>query len=421
MAQNYDISTKDFVRFTAGGLSVASFVEIRNALINKYKAVYGQDIDLSTGTADGVFVNDLALIINNIVQAMQTIYSNLNVNTASAKYLDNLCALSNVTRKSATRSNVSLQVTNNSSTQTTEFEDLTFVDRSGNEWYHSGTIQFDVNETKQVYVVCKTPGAVKAPAGWIDRTLEVTYLTVTQENDANIGSEQETDSALRARRNQSVGAAGTTVLESMVGSLLNISGVDDVKIYNNNSAMLITANDGTAIDAHSIYVIIRKQDGVTISDETIGTIIHDKLTPGIHSCKSLDETYGIPKSYTYVSELYGQTIPEAQQNLYWKEAIPEAPEVNIEIKPLSYFTTDEFDLIANSVMKYMNSLELGKIPTSSDIMLETLDADPKFRGNATYTVLNVTISTKSHDSYYKYTKFEHSFDSSANIWTLKLS
>ena len=56
------MNISNFITFTAGGLQIASFVEIREALIARYKEVYGTDIDLSTGTADGVFVNDLALI-----------------------------------------------------------------------------------------------------------------------------------------------------------------------------------------------------------------------------------------------------------------------------------------------------------------------------------------------------------------------
>ena len=60
-----DVDISNFIQFTKGGIKIASFVEVRESLINKYKEVYGSDIDLSTASADGVFVNNLALIINN--------------------------------------------------------------------------------------------------------------------------------------------------------------------------------------------------------------------------------------------------------------------------------------------------------------------------------------------------------------------
>ena len=391
MLQNYNLTINDFIRMTASGVQVASFVQIRSALIDRYKSVYGQDIDLSTGTADGVFVNDVALIINNILQAMQTMYSNLDVNTASGVYLDVLCALSNVRRKGSTYSNTSLLVTNPTNVMSTEYENLTFVDQAGTEWYHPGKVQFNANETKQLMVVCKEPGEIKAPAGWITQTLEVTYLTVKQENDANVGSNQETDVKLRARRTQSSGAAGVTVLESLIGALLNVSGIEDVEVYNNNKTTSTIAADGTTIDAHSIYVVIRKQDGVTIDDKTIGDIIHEKLTPGIHSCEFTGSN-GIAKSYVYTSEIYGVTIEESQQNVYWKEATPINPEIVVTIDTLDHFSSNEFDVIGPALIKYMNELRLGQIATSTDILIETVTSDPSFRTRPTFTVDNVAVS-----------------------------
>lgn len=419
MLQNYNLTINDFIRMTASGVQVASFVQIRSALIDRYKSVYGQDIDLSTGTADGVFVNDVALIINNILQAMQTMYSNLDVNTASGVYLDVLCALSNVRRKGSTYSNTSLLVTNPTNVTSTEYENLTFVDQAGTEWYHPGKVQFNANETKQLMVICKEPGEIKAPAGWITQTLEVTYLTVKQENDANVGSNQETDAKLRARRTQSSGAAGVTVLESLVGALLNVSGIEDVEVYNNNGTSDITAADGTTVDAHSVYVIIRKQAGVTIDDATIGTIIHEKLTPGIHSCDS-SGTSGIAKNYTYVSEVYGVTIAESQQNVYWKEATPISPDIIITIDILDFFTSDEFDTIGPALIKYMNEVKLGQIATSTDLLIETVSADPGFRSRPTYTVHDVQVSDAQSDTYYHYTTYTPK-KVTDNRWTLTLS
>ena len=73
---------------------------------------------------------------------------------------------------------------------------------------------------------------------------------MVQEKDADIGSPEESDTELRARRNQSGGAAGVTVLESLLGALLNVVGIEDVKIYNNNTNAATTSADETTVDAH---------------------------------------------------------------------------------------------------------------------------------------------------------------------------
>ena len=39
MLQNYDVDIQNFIKFTSSGVEVASFVQIRDALINKYKDV----------------------------------------------------------------------------------------------------------------------------------------------------------------------------------------------------------------------------------------------------------------------------------------------------------------------------------------------------------------------------------------------
>ena len=66
MLQNNIVNIDEIIKLTNAGLKIATFTQIRAALIDRYKSIYGSDIDLSTGSADGIFVNDLALIINNI-------------------------------------------------------------------------------------------------------------------------------------------------------------------------------------------------------------------------------------------------------------------------------------------------------------------------------------------------------------------
>ena len=405
----------NFVSFTAGGLQTATFVEVREALIARYKEVYGNDIDLSTGSADGIFVNDLSLIINNILLTMQTLYSNLDVRTATGTYLDTLCALANVSRKPATYSSTYLKVTNTGATTTGVLNDLTFVDKSGIEWTASDPVEIKAGETKSILVTCNEAGAVSAPAGWITQTLELSYLTVVQEKDANIGSEEESDSELRARRNQSSGAAGVTVLESLLGALLNVVGIEDAKIYNNNTTAAITSADGTTVDAHSVYVVLRKDPAVIIEDSVIGNIIHGKLTPGIHSCDSAVET---KKSYQYISSVEGVEITESEQNVYWKEAVPIAPKITINITPYSFYSSDEQDNIGNALIKYLNALSLSTAPTANNMIIQTVLADPKFKGNATYAVNSVTFTqTSNPDTYFNYAKatFSPSTGNTINI------
>lgn len=417
---------KDFVRFDASGVNVANFTEIRSELIKRYKEAYGSDIDLSTSSADGVFVNNLSLIMNNILQTMLTLYSNLDVENASGKYLDTLCNLSNIIRKEATPSSVSLQITNVGSDTLTNIDRLTFIDKSGVAWIYTTENPLSIarNETKEISAICEQPGPTEAPVGFIAGMLQNYPLQITQKENAIVGRDAETDDELRARRSKSLGGSSLTILESLIGSLMTISGINDVHIYNNNENKTKTAKDGTVIDSHSIYCILRLDGTVNVSDETIGNIIHSKLTPGVRTTP-LNETVGNTgkaKSYTFVEKSYNTAIAESNQLIYWKEAVPIAPQIEIKISTYDFFTADEINTIGNRVINYLNKLPLSENLDKNKILIEAVQADPKFKGNLTYYVNSVTIDTSRYesnpDTYYHYTDI--SSTNVGNTYTITL-
>ncbi len=417
---------KDFVRFDASGVNVANFTEIRSELIKRYKEAYGSDIDLSTSSADGVFVNNLSLIMNNILQTMLTLYSNLDVENASGKYLDTLCNLSNIIRKEATPSSVSLQITNVGSDTLTNIDRLTFIDKSGVAWIYTTKNPLSIarNETKEISAICEQPGPTEAPVGFIAGMIQNYPLQIAQKENAIVGRDAETDDELRARRSKSLGGSSLTILESLVGSLMTISGITDVYIYNNNENKTKAAKDGTIIDNHSVYCILRLDGTVNVSDETIGNIIHSKLTPGVRTTP-LNETVGNTgkaKSYTFVEKSYNTSIAESNQLIYWKEAVPIAPEVKIQISTYDFFTADEIDTIGNRVINYLNKLPLSENLDKNKILIEAVQADPKFKGNLTYYVNSVTVDTSKYesnpDTYFHYTDI--SSTNVGNTYTISL-
>lgn len=435
-SRNFNIG--NLIQYKSGGLEVATFVDIREALITRYKEVYGSDIDVSTASADGVFINDMAMIINNILQVCKMTYANLNVETASGIYLDALCKLANVTRQPATRSTASLVVTNLLGSSQT-FGDLdannnktntiTFVDKAGTEWTYRNTsmqsnspaLELSANESAEVTVECSESGPVDAPAGWITQTAIAMNLSVTQPTNCIQGENAESDQALRKRRSQSSGASGTAVLESLSGSLLNISGINDVRIYNNNGLDNMTAADNTSIPAHNVYVVIRQQDGLNIDDSSIGSLIYEKMTPGIKSTETSDSTTGVNKSFIYTPQMLGATITSFSQTVYWKVAKPISPQLTITIIPNTSFNTSEIPAIVNAIYEYANGLQLTEKLTSDNVFIEAFQADPMFKSQRTYSLTSSNVTVASHtntDTYYKYDSY--SFEKSGNNYVISI-
>ena len=401
-----DVDISNFIQFTKGGIKIASFVEVRESLINKYKEVYGSDIDLSTASADGVFVNNLALIINNILQSFKSLYQNLDVNYASGIYLDTLCSLSNVTRKPASNSTASLNITNQGSARFNQTY-VPFVDGNGTEWVYNGNINLGPGESTSIVVKCTEIGPVKAPINFINKTLQLTDLLVEQPKEALVGESRETDANLRARRAQSSGADGTTVLESLAGSLLEISGIRDVKIYNHqSSADNDKSKDNTTLLPHSIYVILRYNENLTINDETIADIIYQKLTPGILTTPCSNTSYNI--AYDYHPSTLSSVVTLYDSIVNWKKAPSVHPTITISLTKQSSYDVSEEDIIKENLIEYLNNLPLSTDLTNNMLISEVSSYDPLFLSQSTYIINSISITGSSNnvytnpDAYYKY-------------------
>lgn len=416
MIQNNEVDISEFIKINNSGVIVASFVQIREALIKKYKETYGQDIDLSTGTADGIFINDLALIINNILQSFKNITNNLDVNVASGKYLENLCNLTNIQRKPETRSTVSIDITNSGTTSSDAFNEgeLIVVDTSAVTWKNITAIpSIGAGEKISIMFECEERGQLQAPANSIYQTLDGSYtnLIISQPNDAFVGLKEETDDELRDRRSQSAGADGVTVLDSLIGALLKISGIRDVYIYNNQSSSDKVMKDNTTVLSHNIYVVLRYEEGTIVEDSDIADIIYTKLTPGISSTP-FNKTGGSSGEYKEkeIKQSYlGINIEYFNEIMYWKKATPVNPKITITLLPYDNWNDIEKENIKNELVDYLNSLPLSSDLYSQQILINVGQSDPLFLGKPTYSVSSVIIEGAQNgiytnkNTYYKYT------------------
>ena len=413
--KNNKLSIATLVSFTRNGVVVATYQEIRKVLTDAFKNIYGRDIDLSSASADGVYVETLCLMISNILQSFKQYYAQLDVRTASGVYLENLCALSNIRRKDATYSTCSITLTlSNTETQPYVTKEISLADKNGNVWTCSSDsdMTFQPGVAQSLIFTCEEIGPISAPIGWIDKTVNTEKsFTIQQNKDAIIGSYAESDSELRARRNASLGSTGATVLETMVGTLYQLGPILDVKIYNNDTDKSITALDGTTVQVHDIYVVIRKQQNVDIADSKIASAIYEKLTPGIRTTNSSGNN-GIAKTYVYKQSPVGTPLEsEVVQNVYWKEAVPVKPKCVITISTTSNYGSANdktSQQIAAKVIQYLNGIKLSGQVNVNKLWNVVTYADPKFRGEETYSIDSITFNDGTSiynlpDTYFNYT------------------
>lgn len=436
------------ITITNAGFEVASYPEIREALVQRMKEIYGSDIDVSTGSADGIWIESLSLVINNILQSFLQLNANLNPDTATGIYLDVLASLTNVIRKRATKSKASVLLLNNGAEDITinQSSDVPFqlVDKAGVTWTVAsqnvtlvGTKTRDADKEKyasykgeSVICECDEYGSIRAEKGWIDDTMELNgNIVVTQEETAQVGSNAETDSELRARRNSYLASNSRTVTEGLTSSLLDITGIKDCLVYSNNTNGEIHTDSGdrTPIPAHSIYVVLRYDDFVSVSDLDVASIIYNKMTPGIATTKPSDTSTAV--TYNMLTDV------GIAQPIYWKKAKGIAPQVVITITPNEYFASGTEDTgyrnesstnyaIATNVRDYLNGLQINEPITQINITNKVFYSDPLFKSHTTFAIKSITVGGsetdyKNSDSYYKYTNLSVTKSGNDFVITLK--
>ena len=78
------------VQIDGNGLSVRAYREIREALAENMKGIFGSDLDLSPSSPDGQLLDLFCYAYSDVAEALQGAASGLDLSSAEGTYLDNL-------------------------------------------------------------------------------------------------------------------------------------------------------------------------------------------------------------------------------------------------------------------------------------------------------------------------------------------
>jgi uncharacterized phage protein gp47/JayE len=268
--------------FTVDGLEIQSFEEIFDALVVKYKGIYGADIDLSQNTPDGQKVGIEAELEHDLQTFALALYNSFDPDFASGDALNKIIKLTGITKNPATRSSVEVTITTDRSLSLNT--GYTVADDNDQNWVTDSDIPL-VSGANTVTLLAKDWGKVEAVAGTVVTpiTIVLGVVSVTNPSDAASGVEEETDAELRIRRNKSLENASYSTVGGLFAKVANIEGVTDLIIYENDtddpdqmrdpSTGNIVASVG--MPAHSIWCVIQ---GGAVAD--IAEVITKNKTTG---------------------------------------------------------------------------------------------------------------------------------------------
>lgn len=254
------------------GLLIDEFSTIYNRLADKFKLIYGQDINLEQNSPDGQLLG----IITNEIYDLQTlilhIYNSFDPDLAQGVELNKLLKLIAQTRRASTKSIVDITIVANANV--TLPADYTIIDENKNEWVINAETTL-IAGTNIVSFNAVNFGAIEASANTINDVVTV-FPEITSVNNAlpaEVGRDEESDVLLRKRRNNLLSVDSNSTIAGIYSKLFLLDTVIDAVIYENATDTYDALKD---LNAHTLWCIV---DGGSIdeitkiiaTDKTIGT------------------------------------------------------------------------------------------------------------------------------------------------------
>jgi hypothetical protein len=247
----------------ANGLTLKTRNEIVAELEAGLQGIYGADINLDQNSPDGQVVGIVAQQAIDIREIAQSIYNSFDPDKAVGRQLDERVVINNIQRQGGTFTitpitmvidrTISLQGldANFNSINGTGF---TIQDDSGNQYILMDSETFTAGTYSRNFRA-RNIGLVETTVNTITNPVSIVLGVVSVNNPSaalEIGQAEETDSALRVRRQRSVAIAANGYLNGLLAVVLNLDGVTDAKLYENDT----NATDANGIPAHSTWLIV---------------------------------------------------------------------------------------------------------------------------------------------------------------------
>lgn len=252
----------------ADGLLTATREELVTYVEDQFRLIYGADINLDSDTPDGQLIGIFVQMIIDLQDLLVTIYNGFDPDNARGKVLDQRVAINGIQRQAGTHTVTPITIVNTQSvnlygldgaepgsTRDDGNEVYTVSDNEGNRWQLEETQLGVAAGTHSYDFQALLPGAQLTTPNTITVPITV-VLGVSSVNNpttyTTLGLNEESDAALKIRRQRSVSLASQGYLEGLLAALLNVDGVTSAFVYENST----DSTDSDGVPSHSIWVIV---------------------------------------------------------------------------------------------------------------------------------------------------------------------
>jgi len=273
---------------TADGFSNKPLEVIKAEIETELKETIDPGLNVTASSVTGQFIGVFSDKLSELWDACQAVYSAYDPSAAEGVSLDNLSTLTATLRLEATKSTVTASVNLNNGTtlpvgsKANVAGDTSSVFVTIEEISNSSGITADFNVDMEAEVT----GPVAANAGTLTEILTPVagWNSITNAADAILGITEETDSALRIRRETELTAQGAATIDAIRADLLNVDDVEEVKMFENIT--LIT--DGDGLPGKSFEAVVLGGTDVAIAQQLFDSKAAGMQPYGVESENATD-------------------------------------------------------------------------------------------------------------------------------------
>lgn len=239
----------------ATGFTSKTAAQVLDDLKAAAKTNLGAGVNVEVDSILGVLLGIVADVVGQQWEVMAAIYASTYPDTAVGEALDNVAAITGTPRLAATKSQVTVAVTTD---QTVNIAAGAFVGSvSGNSAARFENAEAIVTvgaDTVDVLFEAIDTGPTVANAGTLTviDTPTTGVTGITNAADASVGTDIETDAALRLRREAELSAIGAGTLDTIKARLAQVTGVESSNVFENTSDV----TDGDGIPPHAFWPIV---------------------------------------------------------------------------------------------------------------------------------------------------------------------
>lgn len=260
----------------------------------EYKAEFGQDLVVTPDTPQGVLITAEVLARADVARNNAAVANQINPDYAGGTFLDAIWKLTGGQR-SASASSVIPGVVLSGVPGTNVPAGSIASTPAGLQAATLSAVVIGVSGSVSVDMAAVIPGPSAFPIGSLSQVVSgvLGWETVTNPTAATLGRLQESDTASRKRRRNTLGIQGTALAVAITSYLYNVTGVTSLTFRENKGDAPATI-DGVLMGAHSVWACVAGG-----SDADIAQVLLDQTSmgAGFNGSHSLTLTGPLGQSY----------------------------------------------------------------------------------------------------------------------------